>query len=333
MPHIKHALIRFRIIDRLIRNKYKPFPSKSELREACEESLYGSVDGANICDSTIEKDLFSMRMELDAPVKYSKKEGGYFYEDPDFSINDVPLTEDELSSISFAVKTLMQFKESNLFRQFGNAIDKIVDRVAVAGDQTIGDIIQFEAAISVGGNEFLSVLLEAIKASQLVNFNYTSFVTGITKRRTVLPLLLKEYRNRWYLVSFDQQKNDILTFGLDRMSDLELTQEKATMSIDFDAESYFKYSIGITSNKSEPIEIIFKANAISAKYILSQPFHHTQKIVKENSESTTFNMKVIMSEELTRNFLSYGDEIEIISPNHFRDAIKQKAEQMVKLYK
>ena len=50
MPHIKNALIRYRIIDRCIRNKYKPFPSKNELREACEENLFGSNYGEHICD-------------------------------------------------------------------------------------------------------------------------------------------------------------------------------------------------------------------------------------------------------------------------------------------
>ena len=34
MPHIKNALIRYRIIDRMLRNKYKPFPSKEALRSA-----------------------------------------------------------------------------------------------------------------------------------------------------------------------------------------------------------------------------------------------------------------------------------------------------------
>ena len=94
MPHIKNALIRYRIIYRMLRNKYKPFPSKEALRTACEESLFGSESGAHICASTIEKDLFTMKMEHDAPIRYSKKNGGYFYEDPDFSINDVPLSED-----------------------------------------------------------------------------------------------------------------------------------------------------------------------------------------------------------------------------------------------
>ena len=33
MPHIKNALIRFRIIDKMLRNKYNPFPSKKNMRE------------------------------------------------------------------------------------------------------------------------------------------------------------------------------------------------------------------------------------------------------------------------------------------------------------
>ena len=107
MPQIKNAIIRFRIIDRCLRNKYKPFPTKSDLRTACEEALYGSEDGANICDSTIEKDMFAMKMEHDAPIKYSKRDGGYYYADEDFSINDIPLSEDEIDAIKFATNTLI----------------------------------------------------------------------------------------------------------------------------------------------------------------------------------------------------------------------------------
>ena len=147
MPHIKNALIRYRIIDRMIRNPYKTYPSKSDLREACEESLFGSTYGDHICDSTIEKDLFSMRMEHDAPIRYSKREAGYYYQDPDFSINDVPLSEAELDSIRFAVNTLQQFREVPFFQQFGSAIDKIVDRVSIGEQAQHNDLqafIQFE---------------------------------------------------------------------------------------------------------------------------------------------------------------------------------------------
>ena len=105
MSQIKNAQIRYRIIDRCIRNEYKPFPSKSELREACEEALFGSINGSNICDSTIEKDIFSMRMDHDAPIKYSKSTKEYFYEEADYSIDNIPLTVEDVQAIQFATKS------------------------------------------------------------------------------------------------------------------------------------------------------------------------------------------------------------------------------------
>jgi hypothetical protein len=128
MPAIKNALLRYRIIDRAIRNEYTPFPSKKDLRQLCEEEIFGSSDGTHICDSTIEKDLFAMRMEHDAPIAYSKKERGYFYTEKDFSMDDVPLTEKDINAIKAASTILHQFKNTSLFGQYEFAIQKILDR-------------------------------------------------------------------------------------------------------------------------------------------------------------------------------------------------------------
>ena len=334
MPHIKNALIRFRIIDKMLRNKYRPFPSKKELREACEESLYGSISGEHICDSTIEKDLFNMKMEHDAPIKYSKRERGYFYEDTNYSINDIPLTEDELHSIKYAVDTLHQFKDAPFFKEFGNAIDKIVDRISVGtSENEISQYIQFESATSIGGNEFLPILLEAIQRKKQIWFLYTSYIKAEEKPRKVSPLFLKEYRNRWYLISFDAKQKEIRTYALDRMDTLKILEEETHYPGDFDAENYFKHSMGITSYKGKSSKIILKANTIAARYISSQPIHESQEIEEETNEFTLFVLTLLISEELIRTILSYGGEIEIVEPLELRKVIQERISGMNKLYK
>lgn len=337
MPHIKNALIRYRIIDRCLRNKYAPYPSKSKLREACEEALYGSFDGVNICDSTIEKDMFAMKMEHDAPIKYSKRFGGYYYQDPNFTINDIPLTEEDLSAIKFAANTLMQFRDVNLFKQFGSAIDKIVDRVSIAAnpeERDLAQFIQFESTVSIGGNEFLPILLEAIKLSVVVNFNYQSFIsTEPPKQRNVLPLLLKEYRNRWYLISFDVDKQTTITYALDRMSALQVSQEQMKKPLGFDPDNFFIHTIGITVSPSDQVEFVqFKADHVAAKYLISQPLHHTQEVIKVGKNKTTFGMRVIVSEELIRSFLSYAGEIEVLHPENLRNIMAKRAKSLNQIY-
>lgn len=327
MPHIKNALIRYRIIDKCIKNKYNPFPSKRDLREACEESLFGSIDGGHICDSTIEKDIFAMRMEMDAPIKYSKLNRGYFYENADFSINDIPLTEDDIESISFAAKTLMQFRDVALFKQFGSAIDKIVDRISVSQEDT-DQYIQFESSSSEGGSEFLPSILEAIKQKKLVTFDYASFISGELKPRKVIPLLLKQYSNRWYLISFDESKSDYITYALDRMEELEVTSELTKTPLDFNPDNYFKHAIGISSNNTKPDVVKLKTTLVAAKYLDSLPLHHSQKVTEMNEDSFVFSLTVNVSEELIRAILSYGGEIKVLEPKVLKDEVIKRAKKM-----
>ncbi|MGB0934340.1 MAG: helix-turn-helix transcriptional regulator [Lishizhenia sp.] len=336
MPHIKNALIRYRIIDKSLRNKYKPYPTKQELRQACEEALYGDSTGDNICDSTIEKDMFAMKMEHDAPIKYSKREKGYYYENEDFSINEIPLSEEDVQAIKFAANTLVQFREVDMFKQFGFALDKIFDRINISSnpnDKEVEQYVQFETVASVKGSDFLSPLLKAIKESKVVLFDYESFISGKRKRRKVSPLLLKEYRNRWYLVCFDIVKEMIVTYGLDRMYDLDISSQIAKKPENFDLEQFFKYAIGITANESSPEKVVFKCSNVASKYIDSQPFNFTQKIIKKGKNRTTFELDVLISEELIRSFLSYSNELEVVKPKSLRDELFKRFENSVNLYK
>ncbi len=334
MSAIKNALLRYRIIDKAIRNVHNPYPSKSFLRESCEEAIYGSVDGENICDSTIEKDMFAMRMEHDAPIKYSKKFGGYYYADPEFSLDDMPLNEVDLEAIRFAANTLSQFKEVSFFKQFSFAIDKIADRLAVSEStsENSDQFIQFETPVTFGGSEFLQPLLNSIKAKTVVYFEYESFQTQRKKARKVLPLFLKEYRNRWYLLSHDCVKEQIITYALDRMSDLQSSEEKISTSINFKPTAFFQHAMGITASAGAPEKVVFKADNVAAKYIISQPFHSSLKVVKEGKNKTTFEMTVYLSEELIRELLSFGGDIEVVESELLREHMIRRVKAMVENY-
>lgn len=334
MSAIKNAMLRYRIIDKAIRNVHNPYPSKAFLREACEEAIYGSVDGENICDSTIEKDMFAMRMEHDAPIKYSKKFGGYYYTDPEFSLDEMPLNETDLEAIKFAANTLSQFKEVSFFKQFSFAIDKIADRLAVSDNtnENTDQFIQFETPVTFGGSEFLQPLLSSIKEKKVVYFDYESFQSQKKKPRKVLPLFLKEYRNRWYLLSYDCVKESIITYALDRMTNLEPSEEKISASVNFKPDNFFRHAMGITASAGAPEKIVFKADNVAAKYILSQPFHSSLRMVKEGKNRTTFEMLVYISEELIRELMSYGGDIEVVEPELLREHMIRRIKAMVENY-
>jgi len=339
MPAVKNARIRYRIIDKAIRNQYNPFPSKEKMRQLCEENLYGTEHGEHISDSTIEKDLFALRMEHDAPIKYSKKEGGYYYENPDFSLENVPLNDEDVEAIKFAANIFDQFKGVEVFQKVEFAIEKILDRVNISSniqDRAVDQFVQFETTPKTIGGEHLQPLLNAIKEKVKVSFEYKSFKASDEidwKERLVHPYLLKEYRNRWYLIGFCEEKEKVITYGLDRMRSLTIEGDYFVPLDSFDADDYFKYAIGITTfDNQKPQKIEITANKILMKYLESQPLHSSQKLIKETKDGAVYSFELHPTPEFDMAILSYGSQVSVVNPKSYRKHIAQITTEMFRQY-
>jgi predicted DNA-binding transcriptional regulator YafY len=161
---------------------------------------------------------------------------------------------------------------------------------------------------------------------------YTSFQQQQAKPRKVSPLFLKEYRNRWYLISYDIQKQDIMTFALDRMSELQLLDDAAQIPPGFDATAYFRDAVGITAFKGEALRIVLKADAVAARYIETQAFHASQKLLEKQTDYSLFELRILITEEFIRNLLGYAGEVEVLEPASLRLTLKERGQALLKRY-
>lgn len=339
MPVNKYALLRYQIIDKMIRNKYHPYPSKEDLRRACEDELYG--EGSDrISDSTIEKDLWALRNEsllgYDAPIKYSKLEKGYYYEDPNYSISKISLNEDEIEAIKLAVNTLDQFKEIDLFKDFQFAINKIADRINLTDDITdksISKFIEFDQVPEVKGSSYLADLFLAIKKRKRIKLTYKKFKDDAVERVYDLdPYLLKEYNHRWYLIAFDTKKEYFKTYGLDRIEGMALTPQRYKINPYFDADKFFKNCYGITTFEEEPQEIKLSFTSLQARYILSKPMHHSQKVIKETNSEVVVSIYVRYTWELVMDILAMGSNVKVLGPPSLKKKIKSILKESLEFY-
>lgn len=339
MPANKYALLRYRIIDRMISSKYKPYPTKEDLRQACEDELYGS-EGDHVSISTIEKDIYAMRNESNlgyyAPIAFSKAEKGYYYEDPEYTIDELPLNDDDLEAIQLAANTLNQFRGLDMFKNSEAAIEKILDRFALNPGNKEGAIsqyVQFETAPSYKGGKHLANMLTAIKHRKIVKFNYAKYSGGKQKLYTLHPYLLKEYRNRWYVIGFNPDKNSVVVFGLDRVvgepdyTDLDFKPDQS-----FDPSIYFEHSIGITAFGESPEKIHLRFSPLTGKYIESQPLHPSQKIIRNDEVALEVELELFITKELIMQILSYGYDVQVKSPEKLKKQIQRQLHAALKNY-
>ena len=128
MPVNKNALIRYKTLDRCLRNKYRRW-TLDDLVEACSDALYemeGISRGVSV--RTVQADMQVMRSDklgFNAPIEvYDTKY--YRYADPDYSINDSPLDEDMYELVEQAVNML---KTQNVPGELGNILSKVKDKL------------------------------------------------------------------------------------------------------------------------------------------------------------------------------------------------------------
>lgn len=108
MPANKNALIRYKTIDRCLRNRFRRW-TIDDLTEACSAALRemeGITKGVSV--RTVQGDLQMMRSDklgYNAPIEVFDRVY-YRYADPNYSINGMPLTEDDCRLLQQAVEML-----------------------------------------------------------------------------------------------------------------------------------------------------------------------------------------------------------------------------------
>ena len=169
------------------------------------------------------------------------------------------------------------------------------------------------------GTEFLLGLLHAIKSNLQISFTYHKFWDEEPSQRILEPLALKEFKNRWYIIGKDlsQKTTDsqVKTFGLDRMSSLEITKVKFSCPATFDAEEQFKHCFGIIgSNGEEPHEVVLSFGPVQGKYIKSMPLHESQQVIVDNDKELRIKLFVYTTYDFKMELLSYGENLKVMEP-------------------
>ena len=108
MPANKNALIRYKTIDRCLRNRYRRW-TLDDLVDACCDALYDMEGIAKgVCARTVQMDIQMMRSDklgYNAPIIVYDKIY-YTYADPDYSITEMPLSMDDCKLIKEAITLL-----------------------------------------------------------------------------------------------------------------------------------------------------------------------------------------------------------------------------------
>jgi len=330
----KNALIRYKTIDKCLQNEYREW-TLNDLIEACSDALY-DYEGrnTNVSRRTIQLDIQLMRSDklgYNAPIVVYKKKF-YKYEVSGFSITDIPLTENDMNVLSETVEMLKQFKDFSLFSELGDIIHRLEDKIYSEKTHQ-NTIIHLDKNKNLKGLEHLDVLYQAILKKMVLEIEYKSFRAQESSLISFEPLILKEYNNRWFLVGRKHNSDRIDTLALDRILTIDYNLDLEYTSVDFDGDLHYKNTIGVTVlPKKYVADVVLKIDRSNAPYVITKPFHHSQRVIENGKYNTTISIRVHLNLELERLILGFRNSIEVIAPKQLRERIFSKLEKATELY-
>lgn len=133
MPANKNALIRYKTIDRCLRNRYRRW-TLDDLVDACSDALY-DMEGITkgVSTRTVQADIQIMRSDklgYYAPIEvYDNKY--YRYSDPDYSISNTPITEEDYILVVRAIEVINEYKKNGDIGKLDEILLAVKDKLYI----------------------------------------------------------------------------------------------------------------------------------------------------------------------------------------------------------
>ena len=330
MPVNRNALLRYKTIDRMLRNGRKV--TLDELIEACNDALYETNGYGEVSRRTIQHDIQEMRysqaLGYFAPIKVVDRKY-YKYDEYGYSITQIPLSTEDMAQLSEAVDLLKQMSSFRGFDGVEDVVNRLEDYVA-SMRYKVEPVILLESNERLRGLEYITDLHDAIMSKKPIEITYKSFRSAEAQTFCFSPYILKEFRNRWFVFGdrHDFTYTPLCNLALDRIEGIAAAPkgERYLKDRDFHPSTYFKDMIGVTRNIESPVEhVTFIASATEAPYLRTKPLHQSQKelgILPDGS--VLFCIDVILNHELERDLLGYGEGITVLSPDSLVEKLHKR---------
>jgi len=326
----KLALIRYKTIDDCLKNRFRKW-TLEDIIEKVAHMLY-ELEGitSGVSKRTIQADIQLMRSDklgYNAPIVVQDKRF-YAYSDSSYSITKAPINNADVDKMKEIVGVLKEFNAFNYFDEMSDMIARLENNLYKSTKQS-GNNIQLEGNKLVKGLECIPPLYQAVLNKRSLLIEYKSFKAQQGQQGIYYPYLLKEYRNRWFLICKAKKRPGILNLALDRIIDFqELPNEGFVTHQGVDFDRYYDDLIGVTKNDRDRAQkVVLEFTNDHAPYVVTKPLHSSQVVLTKTEKTTTFRIDVVLNFELEREILGFGECVKVLSPRFLISKIKRRLQQ------
>jgi predicted DNA-binding transcriptional regulator YafY len=179
-------------------------------------------------------------------------------------------------------------------------------------------------------SSILDKVSEAAILKKYIWIDYYALSRKKKTRRKVAPYKIWFFDGTFYLIGHCGLRQDIRIFAMDRIRNLESTDETFVMPEDFNIDDFMKSSFGVFQGLPVKVRVRFAPDI--ADYIREKIWHETQQIEAQDDGGIIFEAEVAGIDEIKFWILKWGAKARVLEPEVLRDAVRTEAELMARSY-
>lgn len=286
--------------------------------------------------STLHRTISRMRDTFGAPI-INVPGRGYFYDRRagNFELPGLWFRADELEALLVMDQLVESVQPGVLHDQIGPLRDKIKELLdgGVRGRESFPtDRIRIlrSHAREIASAKFVPVASAVIERRRLA-FTYAGRVRGDTTRRVASPQRLVYYRDQWYLDAWDEGRDGLRTFSIDRMSDIEVLDRSVREIAGHELDAQLTAGYGLFAGPAKHTARL-RFTAERARWVADETWHpdQTGRFLPDGQ----YELRVPYSDEpeLVGEILRQGPDVKVVGPASLVRAVRERLERAAARY-
>ena len=268
---------------------------------------------------TVYRDLRSIEGELGMPLW---SEGGRWGVEADAFLPPLKLTRSEAMAVELSARLMVRYADTYA-PDLASAFEKLAAVLPPAlrehVDRTLDDLSRRPTDDAF--NRHVRLLTQAWAERRVVTLDYAPAPyapEAAPRAARVRPYLIEPslQTHALYLVGWDETKDAMRTFKIERIRDVALTPETfATPGAEIDG--MFERAWDIIADQ-DPIEVVLRFAPKVASRVREARWHPGERVVEEADGSLRWEATVAGPIEIRLWILSWGDDVEVVRPAALR---------------
>ena len=127
----------------------------------------------------------------------------------------------------------------------------------------------------------------------------------------------------WYLLALDEN-GKLKCYGIDRISNLEESEEKFERDSNIEIGTLFNHCYGIWDAPSIPVEYVeLSYSPLDGSFLKAMPLHTSQQILIDNEDEFRISLNIKITNDFVMALLSRSTSLTVIKPESLRNRVAE----------